>query len=151
MLKQVTLNGRTYHIGRLVHSQARDVFVILLRNLGPAAGELIAQLTAGKALQMDPKALGRAVQDVCLRLSSADLGAVSEAFGSVSVVVAQGKKIELTAKAMETHFQGAFGEYLEWLVVCVEHNYADFLELVTRASPSASVEPDSQIQEKAVE
>jgi hypothetical protein len=129
--KQVTINGKTYHLGQLAHSKARETFFILLRNLGPGMGELIAQLASGGKLadlNLDPRALGRAIQDVCLRLNDADAAAVSEAFGSVTVVVAKGAKVELTPKAQERHFQGALGEWLEWLGHAVAWNYADFLE-----------------------
>ena len=145
-IKQISLNGRAYHIGRLQHSQARGVFVLLLRNLGPGAGELISQLSAGsiKLSELDPKALGRAIQDVCLRLSDADLATISEAMGSVTQVVAKGVKVELTVKAMEKHFQGALGEWLQWLGHAIAWNYDDFLGLLTLANDSASVATDSE-------
>lgn len=144
-IKQVTLNGRAYYIGRLHHSQARGVFVLLLRNLGPGAGELISQLSAGsiRFSEIDPKALGRAIQDVCLRLSDSDLASISEAMGSVTQVVAKGAKVELTVKSMEKHFQGALGEWFQWLGHAIAWNYDDFLGLLTLASDSASVETGS--------
>lgn len=143
--KQVNLNGRTYIISSLQFADAREVFFILLRNVGPGLGELIASLSSGSLSldSIDPKALGRAIQDVCLRLNAADAAAVSEQFGKCTTVIAGGKKIELTVKIQETHFSGAMGEWFQWLVECVKVNYPDFLAFLTRGANSPSVASDS--------
>jgi len=141
-IKRAILNGRTYLIEHLLHSQAREVFTILLRNLGPAAGEALVSIaqSGGSLTGVSPAALGRAVQDVCLRLNDADLARVGELFGARTTVVEGQQKFELDAKRQDLFFSGRMAEWAEWMSLCVEHNYADFLGLLTRATSSRSVE-----------
>jgi hypothetical protein len=144
-VKRATLNGRQYLIEHLLHSQAREVFTILLRNLGPAAGEALVSIaqSGGSLSGMSPTALGRAVQDVCLRLNNEDLARVSELFGERTTVIDGNAKTELTAKKQDLFFSGRMAEWAEWMSLCVEHNYADFLGLLTRATNSQSAAPDT--------
>lgn len=136
-VKQVTIGGRTYILGRLQHTASQEVFFTLVKNLGPAAGEVFAQIEVGKTLlesNVSPRAIGRAIQDVALRLNAADAKFIGDSFGSVcSVVVGKSKK-EMTPAFMETHFAGALGEWFQWVWECIQHNYSDFLGLLTRAS-----------------
>lgn len=139
-VKQVTIGGRTYILGRLQHTPSQEVFFTLVKNLGPAAGEVFAQIEAGKGLldsSLSPRAMGRAIQDVCLRLNATDAKFIGDSFGAVcSVVVGKARK-DLTPAFMESHFSGHLGEWFQWVWECVQHNYSDFLGLLTRASESA--------------
>jgi hypothetical protein len=157
-VKQVTINGNRYHIGRLEHTLALETFVLVMRNLGPGIGEALKDALKGgkglKDLDLSPDAIGRAVQDVCLRLSAADAIAVGQAFGTVCTVIPAGPKpakLDLSnVKVYERHFAGRLGEWFQWVGVCMQHNYADFLELLTSAKGSADVasEPPTGSDEK---
>lgn len=136
-VKQVAIGGRTYVLGRLQHSDSQEVFFTLVRNLGPAAGEVFAQIEIGKSLlesNVSPKAIGRAIQDVALRLNAADAKFIGEQFGKVSSVIVGKSRKDLTPAFMEQHFSGALGEWFQWVWECIQHNYSDFLGLLTRAS-----------------
>src|SRR5262245_9735219 len=117
-VKRVVIDGHTYVIGRLLHTPSLEVFTLVLRNLGPAVGEAVQAAIKGGSvksiaeLNLDPRAIGRAIQDVCLRLSAADAGRVGEAFAGVTQVLLPGGKgkLDLTkADVYENHFAGRTG------------------------------------------
>lgn len=143
-VKQVNIGGQTYVLGRLQHTESMEVFFTLVKNLGPAAGEVLTQLEAGKGLldsNVSPKALGRAIQDVCLRLNATDAKFIGDSYGKVcSVIVGKARK-ELTPAFQEQHFSGRLGAWFQWIWECTQHNYSDFLELLARANVSAGSAP----------
>ncbi len=137
--KRTIIGENTYLIGELDHIKAREVFFILLRNFGPGMSEAIAR---GALTALDGPALGRALHDMCLRLNAQDAETVSQYFGEVCSVL-KATKVDLgDGKRRNAHFKGALAEWLKWLRECVEHNYADFLELLASVKNSPSEEPE---------
>ena len=136
------INGNSYDIGTLPIPQARAVFVRLSRVLGPVVGEfLVAAFPQGAKgfsglANVEISAVGRALQDLCLRLDEQDLKFISEAFAAECLV-----NRKPMAALFDVHFAGMFGEMFEWLSACILHNYSDFFRLLTSglASRSASL------------
>ena len=136
-VKRANINGKTYIIGRLRASEGREILLLLLRNLGPGLGEALVGAAGVSGLaEMPAESLGRALQDVCLRLNADDLARASEAFGGVSSVVTGKTQVQLTPEFQDTHFSGALGAWTQWIIACVEFNYADFLGYLTNAAVS---------------
>jgi hypothetical protein len=134
-VREVDIGERHYTIHTLLLSKGQEVLIRLLRNTGPALGELVsgAKASAKGAPTTTAEALGRAIKDLCLRVDSADLTYIRTAFGEVTYCNGQA----LQAKVQEIHFAGRLGEMTQWLEECIAHNYADFLAFALSAASSA--------------
>lgn len=137
--REIEIGDRHYTIHTLLLSKGQEVLLRLLRNTGPALGELVAGAKAsakgGPSTSTD--ALGKAIKDLCLRVDSADLTYIRSAFGELTYYQGQ----PLTAKVQEIHFAGRYGEMVRWLEECIAHNYSDFLALALSAAGSANPIP----------
>ena len=137
-LETTTIRGSKYLLSRFTASTGRKVLALSINLLGPAAGEALANSKGdlkamfSGALDIPPAALGKALQDLCLRANEPDLTALCEAFGAVSRVVVGEEAQDLTLKFQDQFFAGRYREMLEWLVAAWRHNFADFFE--SRAS-----------------
>lgn len=128
----VTIRGHKYLISRFPASTGRKVLALSSALLGPAIGEALANSKGdlkamfSGALDIPPAAIGKAIQDLALRMNEPDLTALCEAFGAVTRVVVGDAAHDLDLKYQDTHFAGAYREMLEWLLVAWRHNFADF-------------------------
>jgi hypothetical protein len=138
--REIDIGDRHYTIHTLLLSKGQEVLLRLLRNTGPALGELVAGAKASAKAGVpttSTDALGKAIKDLCLRVDSADLTYIRTAFGEMTYHNGQ----PLSAKIQEIHFAGRYGEMVRWLEECIAHNYADFLALALSAAGSARQTP----------
>jgi hypothetical protein len=113
--QDVVIGQNTYTLSALPFGEASPTFVSLLRVLGPALAEILAQ-PGDQNL-----AIARSISYVCEHLSAADLDSLTRAFAKHTQINGQA-----LGPAVNLHFAGRFGELFQFLRAAVEYNFADF-------------------------
>lgn len=122
----------TYTTTLLSASEGLAINPLLYRALGPAVAELAANLPEGDLSLGDLPwaAVTAAVKELTLRLDEADLRTLTTKFAAVTeVTLPDGKKPRLN-DVFDVHFAGKYARMYQWLLFCLEANFADFLEVV---------------------
>lgn len=121
-VQEHTLGNRVYKIQQLGSTDARRVFLRVLKALGPAVAA-----AGGKG---DDEATAAAIGTLCEKLSDADLDYLVTTFAKVTrVSPTDNPNVEFVlGNIVEEEFAGKMGRMLGWLWACLKTNYATFLD-----------------------
>jgi hypothetical protein len=94
----------------------------VLRRLGKSVGPAIAKIGEMDAKSLDLGKLGEALEELLTTLSDDDVAFINKTFASATTIVKGDARPELGSQ-FDLHFQGALGEWFEWLKFSLEVNY----------------------------
>lgn len=125
--KQVGGRGYTYHVTQFGAREGGRVLVRLLKMIGGAAGEAMANDTEG----FDMVVVGRMISNVAETVSEQDFDYLVDTFmktTSVSGGTYGDRQVPLgTDGVFDLHFAGAYQELGQWLLFAIETNFGGFL------------------------
>ena len=126
-----TIGGYTYQVTQLGAKQGVSVAARLARILSPVIGGVEGKPSGA--------ALGSGLKAALAGLDEKDLIALSDAFAALTEVT--GGEFESRtpklAPMFDEHFAGHYGDLVNWLLFCVEVNFASFLDEVGIALPES--------------
>lgn len=111
------ISGQVYKITQHGAKEGRKVLARLVQILGKP----VAALADGEGLN----ALVNAVGAFVAGLTPAEVDYFCDTFAPKTVVQMDGAPVNLHG-VFDLHFAGQYGDMLDWLVACIEVNYASF-------------------------
>lgn len=127
-IKSKQIGDCTYRVRQLPAVQGRKVLVRLMKMFGPALGSMESNGNAeGNVLQMLSTALENLDEDM--------FDSLCDTFAKYTEFeLPNGNYIGLGEQGMfDQHFTGKMGQMTQWLVFCVQVNFADFLGVLSGA------------------
>ncbi len=121
--KQFQIGDSVYTVKPLGAITGRKVFARLVRALGRTIGGL------DKAKELDRAAVMAAISAALDSLDDDTVDFLCEKFGeSTTVLRENGRTPTLKGPIFDDEFSGKYAAMTEWLVCCVEVNFADFFD-----------------------
>jgi hypothetical protein len=125
-IESKTIGGHEYKVRQLVATKGRLVLLTLARIIGPAAA-----LAAGAKETGKEEAFAKVIEALLANLTPEDFTSLCNTFAeSTDVVISdeKGRREPKLSNVFDLHFAGNYQEMIDWLVFCVEVNFASFFD-----------------------
>lgn len=119
-----TVDGQRYHFTQLPFKDARKLWVLLVKRLGPTVGQLLSGQSLSQALDQDVD-IGGAIAQFASQLTDDDLDYVTQQLAKHCLFEHGGNWPRLSDE-IDTQFGGSLMHWLNWMRAGLEVNYGDF-------------------------
>ena len=128
--RQTEIDGETFRLTILRYKDARRVFMLLSRTVGPALAQAMDQAESLETFQKSQGfgGLAKAAERLIRDMTESDLEELFEVFGRSCVVVRGDKALPMNDTNQNRVFSGRLMLSFKWLWWCIEENFSDFFD-----------------------